>query len=445
MKKYVIFCFFILSVFLLLPINAQSKFVLKSNLKHQKINFKFISNLIIIPIEINGKELSFILDTGVSSTILFNLKESDSLQLKNVEKISLQGLGEGDNVEALLSKNNHFRIKNIQNTNQNLFIIINADIDLSARLGETIHGIIGNDLFKDFIVKIDYNKKQLHFYNPENYVYKFCKKCEIFELEFNRNKPYINAEAAILENQKLFPVKLLIDTGGSDALWLFENTKEQIVVPEPNFLDYLGEGLSGSIFGKRSRIQIFKIGNFEFKEPTASFPDSTSIAFVKTFKERNGSIGGKILKRFDIIIDYPNKKLSLKKNNHFKDPFNYNMSGIDLIYHGQILVKEREKTSFTVDRGESSINSNAIVLSYDYSFKFKPSYKINSVREGSPAYDAGVKNDDILVSINGEPAYLYKLEELMYFFYHHENDKIKIGIERNGIPMRFEFRLKRMF
>ncbi|MDP3352729.1 MAG: hypothetical protein Q8S44_03195, partial [Flavobacteriaceae bacterium] len=211
---------------------------------------------------------------------------------------------------------------------------------------------------------------------------------------------------------------------------------------------YLGEGLSGSIYGKRSRIHLFKIGNFKFKEPTASFPDSTSIAFVKTFKERNGSIGGKILRRFKIILDYPNQKLTLKKNRYFYEPFNYNMSGIDLVHHGQILVKEKEPTSFNVERTgfESNTSNNPVfVMSYDYKYKFKSTYKINLIMEGSPAFASGLKKDDILVSINGDPAYKYKLEELMYFFYHNEHDRLRIEVERNGIPMKFEFRLRRMF
>jgi len=424
---------------------SQSKFTLKNDLKSQKIKFKLLSNLIVIPIEINGKELSFILDSGVSSTVLFNLLPSDSLQLKNVETVFLQGLGSGNDVEALLSKDNTFRLKNIHNPKQNLFIIIHDKIDLSAKLGETIHGIIGYDLLKDFIVKIDYSNQVIKFYDPIKYKYSNCRKCETFELDFYKNKPFINAHASIYENQDLFPIKLLIDSGGSDALWLFENSKEQIQCPQLNFVDYLGEGLSGSIYGKRSRINKFKLGTFEFKEPTAAFPDSTSIAFVKTYKERNGSLGGKILKRFKVIFDYPNKKITLKKNRHFNEHFNYNMSGIDLVYHGQILVKEREETTFKVERGFESNDATKIVLSYDYKYRFKPSYKINQIREGSPAHEVGLMKDDVLISINSNLAYKYKLEELMYFFYNQEDDKIRLQIERDGVPMKFEFRLRKMF
>ena len=35
-------------------------------------NFKLINNLIIIPVEVNGVTLSFLLDTGVSKPIIFN-------------------------------------------------------------------------------------------------------------------------------------------------------------------------------------------------------------------------------------------------------------------------------------------------------------------------------------------------------------------------------------
>ncbi len=75
-----------------------------SNKHSQRISFKLINNLIVIPLEVNGKKLSFILDTGVNKTILFNLSKEDSLYLKNIKKVSLQGLGDGVSIDAILSK-----------------------------------------------------------------------------------------------------------------------------------------------------------------------------------------------------------------------------------------------------------------------------------------------------------------------------------------------------
>ena len=69
-----------------------------TNKNRQQIRFKLINNLIVIPLEINGKELSFILDSGVNKTILFNLSENDSIGLLNTSNVFLRGLGEGDAV-----------------------------------------------------------------------------------------------------------------------------------------------------------------------------------------------------------------------------------------------------------------------------------------------------------------------------------------------------------
>ena len=67
--------------------------------------------------------------------------------------------------------------------------------------------------------------------------YKDCKKCERLNLEFYNGKPYINAKVKINHNE--IPVKLLIDSGGSDALWLFEDDSLNIKPGDKFFNDFL--------------------------------------------------------------------------------------------------------------------------------------------------------------------------------------------------------------
>ena len=38
------------------------------------------------------------------------------------------------------------------------------------------------------------------------------------------------------------------------------------------------------------------------------------LMWLRIYKDRNGSLGGDILKRFNLFFDYANKKLYLKKN-----------------------------------------------------------------------------------------------------------------------------------
>ncbi len=74
---------------------SQGKFVLQGGDK-DKIGFKLINNLIVIPVEINGVELSFLLDTGVTKPIIFNfLNIAEDLQINQTDKIYIRGLGEG--------------------------------------------------------------------------------------------------------------------------------------------------------------------------------------------------------------------------------------------------------------------------------------------------------------------------------------------------------------
>lgn len=393
--------------------------------------------------EVNGKELNFILDSGVGATILFNINNKDSLQLNNMQKIKLKGLGSEDAIDAILSKENTFRIKNIKGVNQSLYVVFDDSFDLSSKLGITIHGIIGYDILKDFIVKINYNLKKLTFYNTEKYSYKKCKKCEIFSLEFNKLKPFINVGVKLdsLSN-RITKVKLLIDSGGSDAMWLFENTHPNITAPKKYFNDLLGEGLSGSIYGKRAYVKGLVLGKFELKKPTVSFPDSASISHALQFKSRNGSLGANILKRFIVTFDYKNKKITLRKGTSFSKPFRYNMSGIELAYNGKLLVKEQDFSNIALSkRSEGDFQSN-VVLNYNYKYTFKPTYKIFKLRKGSPAHKAGLQENDIVIKINGKYTFNLKLEEIVEKFYDKEHKKIKLVIERNGKDYEYQFELE---
>jgi len=407
----------------------------------QTFNFKLINNLIILPIEVNGSELFFILDSGVSASVVFNLSTSDTLELRGVKKVQLRGLGDGDPIDAFHSKNNQFRMGNIVAYSKGLYVIYKDQFDLSAKLGITVHGMIGYDLFKNFVVTINYISKKITFTKPGDYTYRNCAKCETFELEFYKNKPYINGEIVAIDSDKKQTVKLLIDSGGSDSLWLFEDDEFQ--VPENSFDDFIGEGVTGSLFGKRNKLKTFSLGNFVFKEPNVAYLDSVSTFYAKRFEKRNGSLGAEILKRFKVIFDYPNSKITLKKNSSFKKKFGYNMSGIELMYSGKELVRKKGNSTFLASENEGGASgTKAIYFNINYDYEFKPIYKILQVRKGSPAEEVGLKIGDVLVKINGLYSYKYTLQEIIEKFYQKKGKKIRLLVNRSGEELEFEFKLK---
>lgn len=425
---------------------SQGKFVIQNEKRSDKIRFKLINNLIVIPVEINGIELSFLLDTGVSKPIIFNfLNVSDTLKIKDAKKIYLRGLGEGESVEALKSKNNVFKIGDAIKLNQDLYAVFDANLNFAPRLGVPVHGILGFDLFKDFVVEINYSHKYIRITEPKSYRYKACKKCEIFNLEFYNNKPYINTEVKI--NNKQIPVKLLIDSGGSDALWLFEDEALGIVINNKYFEDFLGHGLSGSVYGKRSKIDEFSLKSYVLKRANVAYPDSVSISHAKKFAGRNGSLAGNILKRFNIIMDYRNALVTFKKNGYFHEKFSYNKSGIELAHNGVRFVKERENFVPNDNNlsNETNQNGTRIVFDSHYKFSLKPAYEIVELRINSPAYRAGLKNGDVVLSVNRKPAHQYTLQQIMYMFYDDEGKKIKLRIDRKGVILNYSFLLEDFF
>ena len=424
--------------------NAQDAFVVQNKRQSCKIKFKLINNLIIIPVEINGISLSFLLDTGVSKPIIFSfLNVSDTLNITESETLFLRGLGEGASVKALKSKNNIVEIGDALKLNQDLYELFDSNLNLAPRLGVPVHGVIGYDLFKDLVIEINYSSKYIILNNPENFKYKPCKKCAVLKLEFYNNKPYLNAEVS--ENAIKTPIKLLIDSGGSDALWLFEDDSLGIKSKHNYFKDFLGYGLNGSVYGKRTTIDALYLKNFVLENANVAYPDSSSISSAKSVKSRNGTLAGNILKRFNMIIDYQKAIMTIKKNALYKEPFSYNKSGIELAYDGVRYVKEIDtKSTHKMEQTQhgDATNSTKIILEPKYKIALKPSYAIVELRTDSPGYKAGLMLNDVIISINGKSTYLFTLQQLTHMFYEDDGKRIRLTVDRNGKLLPITFHLE---
>ena len=419
---------------------GQGQMFMKNGVNKVKIPFEYHQKLIIIPVKINNVELNFILDTGASKTVVFSLDDIEEIEFYDTELFTVRGIGSGEPLEAVLSKNNIITIGNdIYGSNQDIYIVSDYKIDLSSKVGKTIHGIIGYNFLKDFAVNINYQNKTIkvfdhkHFREPKN------KRYEAFDLEINNKKPYI---IGTIKDEKIGTkdVKLLIDSGNSDAFWLFDDPSTGFIAPEPNFVDHLGVGLSGNIYGKRSIISEFQLGNYTLKKPTVAFLDSTQTHFARLFDTRNGSLGNKVLDRFNTYFDLKNNKLWLKKTSNFKKEFKYNKAGLEIAHAGKTIVKSKVYQSG--NSLESDVDSGTkIIVSERYEFKFRPVYSIFLVRKGSPGDLAGIKPEDIISKINNKKTIDMELDDVLNYFYGDHGNTIELEIYRKGIYHKFKFEL----
>ncbi|MDC0629605.1 PDZ domain-containing protein [Flavobacteriaceae bacterium] len=325
-----------------------------------------------------------------------------------------------------------------------MFAIVDSSINFAPTLGIPIHGIIGYDVFKDFIVEVNYSRKFIKLYNPKTYSPKLSKKWRASSLKFYNKKPIIEANVTV--NEREVPVNLLIDTGGSDALWLFEDSSPWLPIPKQNFNDFLGKGLSGSIFGKRAVLESFRLSDFQLHKVNVAFPDASSINKTNIHGLRNGSLLGDVLHRFNWVFDYRSQKVRFKKNKYFKAPFKYNKSGIVMQYAGVRLVKKQIKTpnGFTEDTSNlnASPNSNTINFSYRYKLEIVPELIISDLRPNSPALNAGLQIGDVVLSINTQDLSALTLQKAIEQFYGKDGKLIRMTIDRDGVLFKYEFRLR---
>ncbi|WP_346859207.1 aspartyl protease family protein [uncultured Draconibacterium sp.] len=384
-----------------------------NNQREKRITFKFksASNLIIIPVTINDSDtLNFILDTGVRYPIITELPFVNKLNLNYMLPVEIKGLGEGTNLTAYRSGNNTMQIEGLTARNQEVQMIIDENFQISHMLGIPVHGLIGFNLFKDYVVEIDYINEKLTLHKPEYYKYRDRKKDIIMPLHFDGNKPFVRT-SIVTDDLKDVPVKLLVDTGASDALWLSESSDERIKLPQNNIETFLGRGLSGDLYGTKGRIDGIWVGPLILPKPIVAYPNSEVIDQLISSNDRNGTIGAEILRRFFVTIDYRNSRLTLRPTHKINEDFNYNMSGMEVTNPMPGL----------------------------------PVYTIANIRENSPAYFAGLQENDQILSINSSSHRSIELNDINLLLQSKENRKIRLKVLRNGEEFKTSFELKKMF
>jgi hypothetical protein len=411
---------------------GQSEFHLPAGKSKVVIPFQMINNLVFIPITVNGVTLTFLLDTGVEETLLFSLEDQEQIPFYHVEKLKLKGLGSNEAVEGYKTTKNILDAHGYKDMDHDIYVVLDQEFNFSSQVGIPVNGIIGYHFFKNHPIEIDYAHKRVVVYDSGAKVLtKRLKRHYTQEpITILDQKPYYTS--LVVQKGREIPSRVLIDTGNSDALWIFKNKTRHLQVPEPNLPDYLGRGFSGAIYGLRGRIDRFQFGGAQLEYPIVTMPDSTAFAGVHFVTERVGSIGGEVLSRFDVVFDYEYGRMYTKPNDKVAEPFRFNMSGIEIEHGGlEWTTPLYESASdgikiYTQDREETQERNVKI------RFELKPVFTIANVRSGSQAEQLGVKQGDRLLRINSRMARDLTIEKINDVLRSEEGRKIELELERQG-------------
>ena len=377
-----------------------------------RIPFQLHSNLIIVPVRINNSDtLRFILDTGVSNTIITDPSAFKNKPLTLTRKIKLTGAGEGGTLVASVAIDNMLSMGGLRAAHHNLVILDEDILKLSEYVGTPVHGIFGYEIFANFVVNVDFQRREITLMKPEKYKYK-KHKGDRYPITIQDTKAYTDA-LSVFDGEKSLPLRVVLDTGAGHAL-LLDRSRSTAAMPMPakSIRAQLGRGLNGVINGVMGRIQKVRFGRYELDNILASFPDSLSFGVkLVDMPERQGNVGCELLRRFNVTFNYPDRYVVMKPIKRLlRESFEHDMSGMELRA-----------------RGESFRN-----------------YYVDKVLDNSPADMAGLKEGDEVLFVNNSSAKDMTISDIYKQLQRGEGKEVSLLVRRNGQIIIASFLLKRL-
>lgn len=380
-------------------------FRLPRGVKKLDVSIENHNNLIVVPVIINGLvEAKFILDSGASGNVILEKMVADFLNIQYHDTVTVAGAGNQGTLQAYRADSVYLFMNGMETDPTEVLVLEQDYLALKEYLGLEVQGIMGVSLFHDLVVEVNYDDYMLTLHDPAHFTPP--RGYKDIPVTLKNNKPYISGKLKQYKSGWK-EAEFLVDLGASHAVLLELNNKNQFTIPDEHLKTSLGRGLSGDIDGYVGRLEKCIIGDFLLEDVIASFtPQYSKIQM----HGRVGTIGGEFLSRLNPIFHFQEEKLYFKKSDNYDEPFEYNMSGMDIMAFGD--------------------NYNRIM--------------VVDILPGSPAAEAGIKTGDEILKINWIPVRFYSLSHINAILRSKEDKKIRLKILRNDEKIKRKFRLERM-
>ena len=290
-----------------------------------KVPFELVNNHIYVDGAVDGKPARFLVDTGGIS--LLTPAAAKKFGLASTGRMAVSGAGENP-TDLAFARGKQVRVGEATLSDP-MFYVVDLG-NLPQIEGMPIDGLVGYEMFRRFVVQIDYANKVLTLVDPK----KFEPPVGATALDFKLagTTPEISGE---LDGM---PVVLTVDTGSRDSLTLsspFVRAHGLVAKYAASPEAVIGWGVGGAARGRPARFGTLKLGVLAVKDIAGDL----SISDKGAFSDPNvaGNLGGGALHRFTVTFDYANRKMYLAPNANFGKTDLFDRSGLWLFADGDAL------------------------------------------------------------------------------------------------------------
>ena len=288
-----------------------------SEMNSAPIPFQLTDSLIYIQASVNRSHLLWMmLDTGSSVTV-FDETVSKMLGIRFLGQGNVDGPGQGSAQKLTFANHATLMFAGEELGDQTV-----ATLPLewfSREVGRSTDGFLGSNVFRNYVVEIDYANQVLRFHDPAGYCY--SGSGQRLPLQFVWNDiPTVHAEVVAQDGRAIDGV-FLVDSGATTAIWLtkaFSEAHPEVLPGHDTVEVPKVVAVGGELTARLGRVQAIRLGGFVVSMPLTQFSQNTSGIFAAP--DITGTIGAQMLRRFTVIFDYPHGQMILEPNEHFGDP-----------------------------------------------------------------------------------------------------------------------------
>jgi len=273
--------------------------------------------------------LNFVLDTGSGGISFDSATVDEHKWIRTKSNRTVRGIAGMKTVD--------FTYKHTLNLPglkvENLDFHINDYNLLTSVYGVKIDGIIGYSFLRKYIVRIDYDSQKIDVYEPG--LFKYPRGGYVIHPGFN-GLPF---QTLTVRDERAILGKFIFDTGAGLCFLLSQDFVDDsmFISKKRKILPTQAEGLGGKKLMDITVLKDIILGPYHFKKvPVYIFSDEFN---VTSYPFLGGLIGNDLLRRFNVIINYPEQIIFIKPNLHYSDPFDYSYTGLGIyMEEGEIKV-----------------------------------------------------------------------------------------------------------